>query len=609
MRCLHLHNGLISPPSLTGQRRLTAIQNTHLSPLVIGVSGHRDLHSDCIDRVRAEVTSFVDRLAALLPNSQIRVMVGMAEGADLLVAQAALDRHLPVDAVLPMPLEEYADDFGAESLALLRELLKHPDVRCIQLERATEAAGLEAGLTAQQQRDLLYVNLTDSLIRKSNLLIALWDGENSQLPGGTADTVLRYLDASPARPTRSGVGFVDDSTDATWGHQFVYWVPAPRRAASGDDLAAKPCFLSSIGENLLRRHSDMPAELRHQLTELDGYNREFRLLSAQGKLGPADSLLRALPEDMAIADSSLLREIDAEYGKADALAVYYQRYSDRLFKWFSVMASLMGLLFLVYAKLVDSKVFLVAYLAVLLLGLGAFYVVRDRHWFSKHLVYRVLAETMRTKFFLRLASAERTLKAENLITLTGIDQFEGFSWITNVLKNVEPFVERDAPGHSEARQQIDSVHRAWIEGQESYFRRKVRRLEHLSERLEKTKAFLFFLLVLMTLIIVAFSVRLRATELFGKTSLKDLVMFLMGLLPVWLGIWEIYQNKMATRELLWQYRNQLRHFSRARLQLARDGEWERHAAILAELGRESLMESYLWTIHRYHREHEPPASG
>ena len=28
----------------------------------------------------------------------------------------------------------------------------------------------------------------------------------------------------------------------------------------------------------------------------------------------------------------------------------------------------------------------------------------------------------------------------------------------------------------------------------------------------------------------------------------------------------------------------------------------------AELGKDSLMESYLWTIHRYHREHEPPTS-
>jgi hypothetical protein len=63
---------------------------------------------------------------------------------------------------------------------------------------------------------------------------------------------------------------------------------------------------------------------------------------------------------------------------------------------------------------------------------------------------------------------------------------------------------------------------------------------------------------------------------------------------------------MATRELLWQYRNQLKHFSRARAQLARTLAAGRRLEILADLGKDSLMESYLWTIHRFHREHEPP---
>ena len=66
---------------------------------------------------------------------------------------------------------------------------------------------------------------------------------------------------------------------------------------------------------------------------------------------------------------------------------------------------------------------------------------------------------------------------------------------------------------------------------------------------------------------------------------------------------------MATRELLWQYRNQLRHFARARALLARIKTPRRRRAVLAELGKDSLMESYLWAIHRYHREHEPPATG
>jgi hypothetical protein len=63
---------------------------------------------------------------------------------------------------------------------------------------------------------------------------------------------------------------------------------------------------------------------------------------------------------------------------------------------------------------------------------------------------------------------------------------------------------------------------------------------------------------------------------------------------------------MATRELLWQYRNQCGHFARAKALLSRVTSVRRRNEVLAELGKDSLMESYLWTTHRYHREHEPP---
>jgi len=90
------------------------------------------------------------------------------------------------------------------------------------------------------------------------------------------------------------------------------------------------------------------------------------------------------------------------------------------------------------------------------------------------------------------------------------------------------------------------------------------------------------------------------------TSVENGLTFLMGLMAVTLASWELHQNKMASRELLWQYRNQLKHFSRARTQLARTLDAGRRLEILAALGKDSLMESYLWTIHRFHREHEPP---
>jgi len=118
---------------------------------------------------------------------------------------------------------------------------------------------------------------------------------------------------------------------------------------------------------------------------------------------------------------------------------------------------------------------------------------------------------------------------------------------------------------------------------------------------------MLYAIATFALVLLLFAVPLHERML-GAITGHDGVMFLMGLLPVWLGIWELYQNKMAMRELLWQYRNQLGHFTIAEIQLSRDTTADRSQEILAQVGKEALMENYLWTIHRFHREYEPPAA-
>jgi cadmium resistance protein CadD (predicted permease) len=289
--------------------------------------------------------------------------------------------------------------------------------------------------------------------------------------------------------------------------------------------------------------------------------------------------------------------------------VFCQTHSNRLFRWFSYMACAMGLFFLIYAKLVPSKAFLLGYLAMLLLGLGTFHALKSRRWFSKHLAYRVLAETMRTLFFLRLTSADRHVSASELIRLAGIDRFDGFAWITNVLKSAEQWTQREPRDQAQEEGYLSLAREAWIDAQKGYFRAKVTRLEHAHRRLARLKTVLICMLVALAVVLVAGGGQLGALIFDLGFSGKDLLLFVMGLLPVWLGIWELYQGKMATRELLWQYRNQLRHFSRATVELTQAGDRLSRVAVLAALGKDSLMESYLWTIHRYHREHEPPAAG
>jgi hypothetical protein len=570
---------------------------------MVGVSGHRDLDPGDGPRLREAVTDFVQRLKGHLPDTELRLIVGMAQGADLLVAETALGLGVPVEAVLPMPLEDYAADFDVQTLGQLKELLRRPQVRCVEL--SADAASAAVGPHSREQRDAMYANLTDTLIRRSSLLLALWDGRSSQLPGGTADTVLRYLGvrADDGREA-DGIQFVEADEEPQTA-RLVYWTPAVRSGAAGDAAARSPCYLAGAGDHVLQVLRTMPERLRRQLDELNSYNLEYQHLSGAGRLGTPESLLGSLPARTALPAGAMLEDIDAQYGKADALAVYYQKRSDRLFDLFAFMAFAMGVAYLIYEKLTESRALLIAYLATLLTSLGVYYVLQGKRWFGKHLTYRALAETLRARFYLRLAGADQRMDAGEVLALSGIERFRGFSWIGFVLKGIEAADDRVDPDRDVATQ---SVEQAWIEGQFRYFTRKVARLERASRRVKRLRHFLFVAILLVISLLFAFGDQLHRIDVGLGIPLKNILTFSMGLMAVLLGVWELHQDKMATRELLWQYRNQLSHFARAKAQLARMSTPRRRSDLLVELGKDSLMESYLWAIHRYHREHEPPAA-
>ncbi|HEY2274203.1 MAG TPA: hypothetical protein VGH61_01745 [Steroidobacteraceae bacterium] len=574
------------------------------SPFTVGVSGHRDLDPDDSTRLREAVTDFVQQLKGHLPDTELRLIVGMAEGADLLVAETALGLGVPVEAVLPMPLQHYAADFDAETLVQLKELLRRPQVRCVELSR--DVAGAAAGPHSREQRDAMYTNLADTLIRRSSLLLALWDGRSSHLPGGTADTVLRYLGVRTADNSEADdLQFVEAAEDPESTPRLVYWTPAHRSGATGDAPAREPCYLAGAGDNVLQVLRAMPDRLGRQLAELNSYNLEYQHLSGAGRLSTPESLMASVPARTVLPAVAMLEHIDAQYGKADALAVYYQKRSDRLFDLFAFMAFAMGVAYLIYEKLTESRALLIAYLATLLTSLGVYYVLQGKRWFGKHLTYRALAETLRARFYLRLAGADQRMDAGEVLALSGIEKFRGFGWIGFVLKGIEAADDRVDPDRDVATQ---GVEQAWIEGQFRYFTRKVAQLERASRRVKHLRHILFVAILVVISLLFAFGDQLHRIDVGLGIPLKNILTFSMGLMAVLLGVWELHQDKMATRELLWQYRNQLGHFARAKAQLARMSTPRRRDDLLVALGKDSLMESYLWAIHRYHREHEPPSA-
>ena len=574
------------------------------APFVIGVSGHRDLDPRDTARIQAAITAFLEDIRRCLPHTEIRLMAGMASGADLLAAQTALDFGLGVDAILPLPLTHYAADFEAAALRDLQELLAHPNVRCTELPLSSDPA---SGRSEEERRDAHYLNLTRELTASCHLLLAVWDGESSVRPGGTADTVLRFLGLrSDRRPQDSPMRFSDGPAEEDPDSRLVFWIPTPRSSTGALSTSAAPCYLSGLGDNVLQRWAAMPRPLHEQLVELDTYNREYRQLANRGRTATAaDSLMRSLPDDVPLPADALpwLARIDAQYGKADALALHFQARSDRLFVFFTVTTFLMGFAYLAYDKFVESRLLLFAYLLVLLSGFGLYLLLDGRHWFGKHLMYRALAETLRAKFYLSVAGADHLVDADEVISLSGINRFHGFNWIAHVLTGLgRPAGAARTVSHEP---HLDVVEHAWIESQCRYFERKVSRLERSGRRTRWLKRSLFGVILVAIACLIVLG---RGSAPFGLTldvPLRNVLTFVLGLPALVLGVWELHQNKMAVRELLWQYRNQLDHFSRARARLTHTSSAVRRRHVLARLGKDSLMESYLWTIHRYHREHEP----
>ena len=569
-------------------------------PLFIGVTGHRDIEPASARELVRVVNHQLRRLVEAIRFTEIRILSGMAPGADLIVARAAVEAGVRVEAVLPMPLASYLKDFDAAWRAELEDLLAHPLVHRVELTPT-------GNLDEQGGRNSSYLSLGAALARRSSLLLAVWDGHSARLPGGTSDTVLHYLgcrgdaDQEAAEPV-----FVSEGVAARADGTVVYWVPVRRAGGVAQGAVPLACFLTGAGQNRLLMHAELPDSIAADWRHLDRFNREHQRLLAQGRVLRHAALLDSVLVNARRADLALLEAIDGGYSIADSLAMQYQKGSDLLFQLFGLLTLLIGAVYLCYERLFRSSLMLVAYLGVLGVSFLLFTALRRKDWFASHLACRTLAESLRVKFYLAVAGADHLVFAQELFALSGIDAFHGFGWIRVALRSVE---RTDAAAAPPAAEEAAAVDEAWIGSQHAYFARKVAALGANQQRVRRFKKLLLWVMLGVVLALVFYDERLEHLQFIVPVPVRDLMMLLWGGLAVVLGAWELHQNKMATVELLWQYRNQCDHFGHARTELSLTTAADSRRRVLARLGRNSLMESYLWAIHRFHREYEPPTGA
>src|SRR6476659_6435903 len=96
---------------------------TETLPVVVGVTGHRDVRQEDIAALEKLVGEFFQELRGKHPHTPIVVLSALADGADRLVARVALAGGLDLLAPLPMSRHLYELDFDAESKKDFAQLL------------------------------------------------------------------------------------------------------------------------------------------------------------------------------------------------------------------------------------------------------------------------------------------------------------------------------------------------------------------------------------------------------------------------------------------------------------------------------------------------------
>jgi len=148
-------------------------------PVRVGVTGHRFLAE--IEKLQAAIERALDAIGHAFPERAPVAVSPLAEGADRLVSEAALHSGGALEAVMPLPVDDYATDFETEqSKAEFQGLL----------DQTAEVVVLPATATRNEAYEQAGLYVLDH----SDVLIAIYDGRPAQGRGGTAVIVERALE-------------------------------------------------------------------------------------------------------------------------------------------------------------------------------------------------------------------------------------------------------------------------------------------------------------------------------------------------------------------------------------------------------------------------------
>jgi hypothetical protein len=535
-------------------------------PLVIGVTGHRDLRRADFPVYQRRVRELFGALRQQYPGTPLRVISALAEGADRLVAEVALESGCELIAALPLEAGEYERDFP-DSIGEFRALLARiPSQQVFAVPLAEGSTGQSVRETSSH-RVRQYAQLGDFIALHSHLLVALWDGQPGTADAGTADVVRMKLEGSHTFRD-AGDGALDTQDSGP-----VYHIKARRNGdsapASGEAVWLYP---EEAGEATFRTVCG-----RIERFNSDAARQRIEHAAAQVAAEVLADVNDPLPEERMVAGA---------FGEADRLAAHYQHITHGVLRATLLLAAGLALTFEVYAEVLSVRALPILYLAIFASITLIYMWQRRKDAQGRYLDYRAVAEGLRVQYYWRLAGLPDSASANYLRK-----QLDELRWIREALRGCATMPPRAQP-------QMERVFADWVRGQTQYFRGRTAHQEHRMHRIEWASGIFLATGLLATLTLVVLWPALER-----HSGVHHWIVLVMGFSPIAAALWEAFAEKSAVRAQANQYARFATIFQHAETVMARlrsraEGP-ERSAAeqaVVRQLGREALMESGDWVL-------------
>jgi hypothetical protein len=556
-----------------------------MTPLVVGVTSHRNIPAAELEPIRQRVRDFFATLRRDLPELPLVLMSALAEGGDQLVAHEALAHGARLIAPLPLPRELYVDDFADPSVRASFDMLCSR-AEVVLLPKLMEQPGHVIGPPGVP-RDRQYAKVGVYIASHCHILLAIWDGKASGHLGGTAQIVEYHLTGmlpgliDRRRGTRHVLGGGNES--------LLYHIVCSRARPDGAPAAGLlPLQAGWRSADSPTLGDPMPAEFRLMFARMAEFNAECDRYAT-----PIEVTARG-------ARSDATATIDRSFHAADWLAMHFQKRVLLAMRLSYTLAALMGIAFTFYAHLPAQDFLIYLFLLLFASGGAVALLAHHRGWHRKYLDYRALAEGLRIQSYWRragiLAHADHEFAHDNFLQKQNIE----LGWIRNVMRAASMYPSTRPPAVAPAG--LPDVIAEWVgesgtAGQLHYYERKIVErtgVHHITEAVGRISLWGG---VAISVFLAAFAFRLSQE---AKVSL----VMIMAVLSIIAAVREAYSYRKADKELIRQYRFMQRIFAGARAALDRTDDPVQQREILLSLGDAALTEHAEWTLMQRERQVE-----